>query len=83
MTSQELEEFARRAEEIYEARLRATLEKTHHGMFVAIEPCSGDYFLGQTSYEAFQAAHAAYPDRPAHLKRIGYRAAAWIGSSSE
>jgi len=80
MTSKEVEEFAHRAEEIYEARHRATLEKTHHGMFVAIEPCSGDYFLGHTTYEAFHASHAAYPDRPAHVKRIGYRAAVGIGS---
>ena len=40
------------ARRIYEERFRETLEQSHRDQFVAIEPISGDYFLGQTLSEA-------------------------------
>ena len=48
MTGPDRDQFVRRAEEIYTARLRAVLEPEHIDEFVAIEPESGDYFLGRT-----------------------------------
>ena len=61
-------------EAIYEAGLRARLEKTNMNDFVAIEPDSGEYFLGKTLTEAAVAAEAAYPDRRAFVFRIGHEA---------
>ena len=48
------------------------LETQHTGRFVAIEPNTGDYFLGDTDAEALLAAHAALPESRFYLKRIGY-----------
>ncbi len=79
MTEPGVDEFVRRAEEIYVARLRAVLEPQHAGEFVAIEPESGDYFLGKTLTEATCAARKSYPDRLTHVMRVGHKAALHFG----
>lgn len=79
MPDLDVDEFVRRAEEIYITRLRAVLEPEHTDEFVAIEPDSGDYFLGNTLNEATQAARAKYPDRLTHAMRVGHKAALHLG----
>jgi hypothetical protein len=64
---------------IYEDQLRERLEKSHLDEFVAIEPVSGEYFLGQTLSDAIGAARTKYPDRLAHALRVGHRAAVHFG----
>jgi hypothetical protein len=49
-------ELIRRAELIYEQRLKEQLETYHRDSFVAIEPESGDYFLDRTLSEASATA---------------------------
>jgi hypothetical protein len=71
MVSQHSLEIARRAEAIYAERLQAQLEATHKSKFVAIEPDSQEYFLGNTLSEAIQAARRAYPGRKSFAMRIG------------
>jgi hypothetical protein len=80
MAAQNARQIAEQAERIYEQRLRATLEKAHTGLFVAIEPVSGDHFLGQTLSEAGAAARKSHPDRPSYIMRIGQKAAVHIGT---
>ena len=75
----EIEQFVRKAEEIYATRLRAVLEPGHLGEFVAIEPESGDYFLGTTLSEAMGAARRSHPNRLAHAMRVGHKAAIHFG----
>jgi hypothetical protein len=72
-------EFARKAEEVYYSRLRELLEPEHLDEFVAIEPESGDYFLGNTFSEAMGAARRSHPDRLSHAMRVGHKAALHIG----
>ncbi len=79
MTGPDVDEFVRRAEEIYATRLRAVLEPEHVDEFVVIEPDSGDYFLGKTLNEATQAARQSYPNRLTHAMRVGHRAALHFG----
>jgi hypothetical protein len=79
MTDPEVDEFVRRAEEIYATRLRSILEPEHIDEFVAIEPESGDYFLGKTLSEAARAARESYPERWTHAMRVGRRAALHFG----
>jgi len=79
MTTQDVDEFVRRAEEVYAMRLRTILEPAHVDEFVAIEPDSGDYFLGKTLSEAIGAARRSHPDRLAHAMRVGHRAALHFG----
>jgi hypothetical protein len=45
-------EIAKRAEELYEARWRAELERDHLPEFAAIEPESATYFLGKSLSDA-------------------------------
>ena len=66
MTGPDVNEFVRKAEDVYVNRLRAVLEPEHTDDFVAIEPESGDYFLGKTLSEAIGAARRCHPDRLAH-----------------
>lgn len=75
-----LQELARRAEAFYADRLKVTLEATHHGEYVAIDPDTGDYFLGKTLLEAGRAARAAHPDRWCYGIRIGHAAVYHLGS---
>ena len=79
MTDEKLDQFVRRAEEIYAYQLRGLLEPEHRDEFVAIEPESGDYFLGRTLSEAMGAARRSHPDRLAHAMRIGHKAALHFG----
>ena len=69
-----------RAERVYEERLRKDLERTHLNSFVAIEPDSGDFFLGRTLSEASAAARAARPDRRCGVLRVGHSATLHMGA---
>lgn len=79
MTGSDVDEFVRRAEEIYANRLRAVLEPGHVDDFVVIEPESGDHFLGKTLNEATRAARRKHPNRLTHAMRVGHRAALHFG----
>ncbi len=77
--SQDSEDVAEQARRIYEERLRASLEESHINEFVAIEPISGEYFLGSTLSDAIGASRTKYPDRLAHALRVGHKAAVHFG----
>ena len=81
MTVDDTASAVRQAEIIYEQRLRSRLEESHPDEFVAIEPVSGDHFLGETLSEAIGAARSLYPDRLPHALRVGHRAAVHFGVS--
>ena len=66
-------------EAFYEKHLKAALESQHSGEFVAIEPSSGRYFLGETATAALVAAHNAMPDSLFFLTRVGRTSAHKIG----
>lgn len=82
MTIDQARGNADRARRIYDDRLRSTLEANHFGRFVAVEPDSGDHFLADTLDAAADAAQAAYPNRRAHVIRVGHPAALHIGGAS-
>jgi len=79
MVSEQTADVARRAKQLCERSLRAKLEAAHRGELVAIEPDSGEFFLGKTLSEAIQASRAAHPDRLAFAMRVGHDAAVHIG----
>jgi hypothetical protein len=72
-------EVARRAEKLYEERLRQELEARHPNEFVAIEPDSGEYFLASTLSGAIQAARTAHPERIAFALHVGHPTAVNLG----
>ena len=71
--------IAEQAKRVYESRLKAELETKHRDRFVAIEPVSGSFFLGDEFIEAAIAAKNAYPDRRSFVIRVGHEAAFHIG----
>ncbi len=80
MASAETKTVIARAKQIYVSQLQADLEARHQDRFVAIEPESGEYFLGDTFDEAVKAARTKYPSRLSHTIRIGHRGAFHLGA---
>ena len=74
--------IAERAKQFYECELKDRLEVNHRDQFVAIEPVSKEYFLGDTFILAALSAKSAYPDRKSFVLRIGHEAAFHLGASS-
>ena len=72
--SQVADDFVRRGQSIYD-QLKDVLEPTQRGRFVAIEPETGRYFLGDNGTAALIEAHNAMPEQLFYLARIGYEAA--------
>ncbi len=79
MISEQTETVAALAKSIYYEQLQPELEALHRGRFVAIEPTSGNHFLGDSFGEAVTAARAAHPDRISFVIRIGHDAAIHLG----
>lgn len=79
MVSDETKSVIVRAKQIYTDRLQKELESQHLHRFVAIEPESGEFFLGDTFDEAVKSARTKYPTRLSHTIRIGHRAAYHLG----
>ncbi len=79
MISPQSQDVATRAKLLYEEKLRDQLEREHRNQFVAIEPDSGDYFLGETYGEAVRAARQAHPNQISFVLRVGHDAAIHLG----
>ena len=71
---------AEQAKQFYESRLKAQLEADHRDQFVAIEPISESFYLGDQFIDAALAAKDAYPDRTSFVIRVGHEAAFHIGA---
>ena len=71
-------EFSRACHAIYE-RIAPDLEKTHRGKIVAVEPDSGEHFIGSDVHEALAAANAKYPGRLVFMYRVGAKAVYKVG----
>lgn len=65
----------RKGKRLYQSKLKSLLEPAYTGKFAAIEPDSGEYFLGTRMIEAALKARAKYPDKQVYIVRIGFRAA--------
>lgn len=72
-TQQAIERFIERAKRAYEDRLAQKLEPDHRGEIVAIEPETGDYFLGRDEIEAAGKARVAGHEGPLYFVRVGSR----------
>ena len=80
MVSPVQHELVRAAEQLYATQLRSQLEPTHDGEFIAIEPVSGEYFLGKTLSAAIQAARQSHPTRLPYAMRVGIEPAIQLGT---
>jgi len=57
----------------YKRILTSELEKRYKGKIIAIDPDTGDYFMGDSVIEACQKGEKKYPEKVFLLKRIGYK----------
>lgn len=73
------QDIAARAMKIYDSRLRERLERASPDKFVAIEPDSGDFFLGETMSAALAAARQVHRDRLPLVLRVGHQATVHVG----
>jgi hypothetical protein len=74
--------IAEQARRVYDLRLKAELEANHRDRFVAIEPVSESFYLGDEFIDAAMAAKNAYPDRKSFVIRVGHEAAFHLGGFS-
>jgi hypothetical protein len=79
MVSADTKSVIERAKRIYAEQLQAVLEPGHLNRFVAIEPESGEHFLGDTFDEVVNLARAKHLTRLSHIIRIGHPAAFHMG----
>ena len=49
------------------------------GKIVAIEPESGDYFIGDSELDAYNKANKTHPNKKFYFKRIGFSATHFVG----
>jgi dephospho-CoA kinase len=63
--------LVRQGHRVYIEQLKNKLESEHLGRYIAVEPSSGRYFLGDTGTEALLSAHSALPDARFYLTRVG------------
>jgi hypothetical protein len=68
-----MREFREKSQKVYE-KLKPELEEKYHGKVVAIEPDSGDYFVGKNIVESGEKGKAKYPDKIFYFVRPGFRA---------
>ena len=68
-----MREFREKSDEVYE-KLKSELEEKYYGLVVAIEPYSGDYFVGKNVIEAGDKGKEKYPNKIFHFVRPGFRA---------
>ena len=74
------DQTAERGQKIYDEKLKAILEPSNNGKFVAIEIETGDYFVADTLLEALQRAKEKYPTKVLHTVRIGYEGVFKMGT---
>ena len=74
--------ISEKAKAVYELELKDQLEATDRDKFVAIEPLSKAYFMGDTFIAAAMAAKNAFPGRKSFVLRIGHDAAFHIGAAT-
>jgi hypothetical protein len=75
----EADALSENGQRLYDERLRELLEPEHTGEFVAIEPETGRYFLGDTGLIALRAGRQALPNKLFYLLRVGSDAAYHVG----
>jgi len=67
--------LARRGQAVYDQEIRPALESQHYGRFVAVEPDTKQYWIGESVEEVCRQARAGLPGKFFHLIRIGFATA--------
>jgi hypothetical protein len=74
-----IDEIARRGTEIYETKIRSSVEAANMGRILAVDVDSGDYAIADENLDACQSLIAKNPDAQIWSLRIGHIAVEKIG----
>jgi len=69
-----IREISRTGKQLFE-KIDPPLREQYHGIFIAIDADSGEYFLGDAIIDADKKARAKHPGKVFYVGRIGYPAA--------
>ena len=82
MATTQRSETATRAHAIYDEKIRAQVEATHHGDFVAIDVDSGDWEVDKVLLKANKRLRERRPQTRTFFMRVGHLAAVSLGGFS-
>lgn len=80
MGQEDRTERIQKAEAFFESKLRRKLEPLYMGQYVAIDPDSEEYFVGNSVKEACLSGVKKHPNRKLVCLRVGYPATRFVGS---
>lgn len=72
-------EIVQRGQALYDERIRAQVEASHRGKFLALDIETGEYEIDVDELAALQRAKAKHPDAALYLLRIGFPTAYRVG----
>ena len=72
-------DLVERGQTTYRQRLASILEPSHVGEFVAVEPDSGQYFLGDNGKRGASRRPRRYAEQSVYLTRVGRETAHTVG----
>ena len=75
------EEIVQHAQEVYERQIRAHVEDTHRGEFLALDVQTGDYEVGSDELRTMDRLKARHPEGLCYLLRVGAPTAVKLGGS--
>lgn len=72
-------EIVQRGQTLYDERIRAKVEASHQGKFLAVDIETGEYEIDADELAALKRAKAKHPDAALYLVRIGSSTAYRLG----
>lgn len=76
---EQIEEIARKGQEIYDQRIRSHVEPQHDGAFLVMDVTTGSYEIADDDLTASDRVLAKNPDALLYGVRVGYDASFRIG----
>ena len=69
----------KKADEIFR-KINNELSSKYKGKIIAIEPNTGNYFIGDSEIDAYRKAIKKYPKKQFLFRRIGFKHTHFIGA---
>ncbi|MCX5795321.1 MAG: hypothetical protein NTY77_07510 [Elusimicrobia bacterium] len=79
MGQNERAQRVKKAEAIYESKLRSELGLRYAGQYIAIDPDTEEYFIGSSVREACLQGSQKHPGRKLVCLRVGHLATRFVG----
>lgn len=74
-----MENKIKETKELFENINKKLLDK-YMGKIIAIDPDTGDYFIGDSELDAYKKAIKKYPKQQFVFKRVGFKSTHFVGA---